>query len=128
MDNLSHRSRIPLKLFQFRSKMVTENPTSFILHSTMVNNFPNIIRVLPKNPQARTAVRDITPIYATASISLKQNWNWRSIISLKSFKLSYYSLKNTEKKPLSPVIYQQNTHGRRSDALRLSVRRICTSN
>ena len=36
-----------------------------------MNNFPKIIKVLPKKPQASTAVRDITPIYATASISLK---------------------------------------------------------
>ena len=40
-----------------------------------MNNFPKIIKVLPKKPQASTAVRDITPIYATASISLKNKFN-----------------------------------------------------
>ena len=39
-----------------------------------MNNFPKIIKVLPKKPQASTAVRDITPIYATASISLKNKF------------------------------------------------------
>ena len=43
----------------------------FLFSRYIINNIPNIMRVFPKKPQARTAVRDITPIYATASISLK---------------------------------------------------------